>query len=143
MTNNNTVAHATCSCGTFTTNITGSLGDVRYCHCGLCRRKTGTAFTANAKVKRSQWQLLGPSNLVTEFEHRPGLYNAFCSQCGTPLYARSDHDPDDIRIRIGGFEGAIDVTITGHVWVGSKAPWYEIEDSVPQFDEAFIDRTSA
>ncbi|NKC00330.1 MAG: GFA family protein [Pseudomonadales bacterium] len=137
-----TSATSTCTCGTFTTTITGSFGDVRYCHCSRCRSKTGTAFTANAKIHRSQWHLDGPPQSITEFEHTPGLYNAFCSRCGTPLYARSDQDPNDIRIRIGGFQGNIDVTITGHVWVNSKATWYEIEDSLRQFDEAYVDAST-
>jgi hypothetical protein len=57
---------------------------------------------------------------VTEFEHMPGLFKAFCSKCGTPLYARSEHDPNDIRVRLGGFEGDLDVVITGprKMWGG-------------------------
>jgi len=74
---------------------------------------------------------------VTEFEHKPGLYNAFCCKCGSPLYARSSSDPSDIRVRLGGFEGDVDVNITGHVWISSKASWYQIEDSVPCFKEVF------
>lgn len=59
-----------------------------------------------------------------------------CAKCGSPLYARSDHDPDDVRVRLGGFEGPLDARITAHVWVGSKAPGYEIEDSLPCHSEA-------
>jgi len=73
---------------------------------------------------------------VTEFEHKPGLFKAFCSKCGSPLYARSAHDPNDIRVRLGGFEGELDVVITGHVWISFKAPWYVIEDSLPCYAEA-------
>lgn len=128
-----------CLCGTFEYSVAGSLGEVRYCHCSQCRRKSGTAFTANAKIDASQWSLAGPTDLITEFEHKPGLYNAFCAKCGTPLYARSDADPNDIRVRLGGLEGDIDVTITGHVWTSSKAGWYQIEDSIPQYEERYAD----
>lgn len=138
-----TTAKGHCLCGAFQFEVTCSFGDVRYCHCSQCRRKTGTAFTANAKVRRDQWILNGPSNLVTEFEHKPGLHNAFCSRCGSPLYARSDTDPDDIRVRLGGFEVQLDVVITGHVWTSSKADWYTIEDSIPQYGEAYIEKDDA
>lgn len=130
-------ANGSCLCGTFNFTVDGSFGEVRYCHCSQCRKKTGTAFSANSKVNASRWSLEGPSNLVTEFEHKPGLYNAFCANCGSPLYARSDANPDDIRVRLGGFDGDLDVTITGHVWVSAKASWYEIDDSIPQFDERY------
>lgn len=128
---------AKCLCGKFEMSVDGSFGDVRYCHCNQCRQKSGTAFTANAKVKKSQWSITGPKELITEFEQKPGLFNAFCSKCGSPLYARSDLDPDYRRVRIGGFDGKIDVAITGHVWVSSKAAWYEIDDTIPQFKEQF------
>lgn len=62
----------------------------------------------------------------------------FCSRCGSPLYARSDADPSDVRVRLGGFDGEIDIRITGHVWTSSKAPWYRIEDSLPEFSEGYV-----
>jgi hypothetical protein len=127
-----------CLCGTFEYTVEGSFGEVRYCHCSGCRRVSGTAFSANARITRSQWSLVGPRDQITEYEHphKPGRFKAFCSKCGSPLYSRSDHDPEDIRVRLGGFEGALDVRITGHVWVGSKATWYKIEDSIPCYPEA-------
>ncbi len=132
-----------CLCGLFTFAVSGSFGDVRYCHCSQCRKKTGTAFSANAKIRKTQWTLSGPRDKITEFEHKPGLYNAFCSDCGSPLYARSDHDPDDIRVRLGSFEDTVDATITGHVQTSSKADWYSIEDPIPQFSDAYVDPTDA
>ena len=42
----------------------------------------------------------------------------------------------DIRVRLGGFEGELDVRITAHVWTGSKSTWYAIEDSLPCHAEA-------
>lgn len=125
-----------CLCGAFEYTVEGPFGEVRYCHCSQCRRGSGTAFSANARIRRAQWSLSGPPDLVTEYEHRPGRFKAFCARCGSPLYARSDHDPDDVRVRLGGFEGDLDVQVTAHVWVGSKASWYAIEDALPRHDEA-------
>jgi hypothetical protein len=130
------MASGTCLCGAFTFTVDGSFGDVRYCHCSQCRRGNGTAFSANAKVHRSRWNLEGPQDLVTEFEHKPGKFKAFCAKCGSPLYARLADDPHDVRVRLGAFDGPIDVAITGHVWVSSKADWYKIEDSIPCYREA-------
>ena len=126
----------TCLCGAFKFMVTGSFGDVRYCHCSSCRSGNGTAFSANAKVQKSQWTLEGPKDKVTEFEHTPGMFKAFCARCGSPLYARSSQAPNDIRVRLGSFDGNLDVNITGHVWTSSKATWYTIEDSIPCYPEA-------
>ena len=125
-----------CLCGSFKFTVEGSFGDVRYCHCSQCRRGSGSAFSANARIRKSQWTLEGPEGDITEFEHRPGKFKAFCARCGSPLYARSSQDPDDIRVRLGGFEGDLDVEITGHVWISSKSTWYSIEDSMCCYTEA-------
>ena len=130
------MASGRCLCGLFRFTVEGSFGDVRYCHCSQCRRGNGSAFSANARVHRDRFVLEGPADRISEFEHKPGKFKAFCSRCGSPLYARSARDPDDIRVRIGGFEGSLDVAITGHVWTSSKATWYVIEDSIPQYPEA-------
>jgi len=130
------MASGTCLCGTFRLTVEGSFGEVRYCHCSQCRRQSGTAFTANARIRASQLSLDGPRDQVTEYEHRPGRYKAFCARCGSPLYARSDYDPNDVRVRLGSFEGELDVTITAHVWTGSKASWYDIGDPLPRHPEA-------
>jgi nicotinamidase-related amidase len=131
-----------CFCGRFEISVQGSFGDVRYCHCSQCRRKSGTAFTANAQIKSSQFRLKGPRSGLTEYEHKPGLFNAFCSHCGSPLYARNANDPEDIGVRLGGFDEPIDASITGHVWTNSKAPWYEIEGYLPRFHQAFEENES-
>ncbi|NNL65664.1 MAG: GFA family protein [Myxococcales bacterium] len=127
---------ASCLCGAFRTTVEGSFGEVRYCHCRQCRRGNGSAFSTNARIDRSQWTIEGPREAITEFEFRPGRYKAFCARCGSPLYARSDADPSDVRVRLGGFEGELDVTITGHVWTDSKAGWHRIEGDLPCHPEA-------
>jgi hypothetical protein len=132
------MSSGSCQCGTFEYTVEGSFGDVRYCHCSICRGGNGSAFSANARIERAQWTLVGPRDELSEYEHKPGMFKAFCSRCGSPLYARSDSDPNDIRVRLGGFEGRLDVRITAHVWVSSKSTWYEIEDALPCHPEAMI-----
>ena len=131
------MASSSCFCGTFEIFVEGSFGDVRYCHCSQCRMKSGTAFSANARLEKSQFRIEGPKHKITEFEYKAGMINAFCSKCGTPLYAYVSTDPDGVRVRLGGFQGEIDVNIVGHVWISSKANWYEIRDDLPIFQERF------
>jgi len=46
--------------------------------------------------------------------------------------------PPDVRL--GGFDGDVDVRITGHVWTSSKSSWYQSEDTVPQFPARYVAR---
>ena len=128
-----------CLCEGVQFSVSGSFGEVRYCHCSQCRRVTGSAFSANAKVKNSAFTLHSGDELIKEFEHKPGIHRAFCSNCGSPVYSRLDADPDNIRIRLGSFEEVEGVDVTGHVWVGSKASWYDIDDGLACYLEAFVE----
>jgi len=39
------------------------------------------------------------------------------------------------RVRLGTLEGDPQTRPVAHVWVSSKAPWFEISDSIEQFAE--------
>jgi len=126
-----------CLCGDVQFHVTGSFGEVRYCHCSQCRRVTGSAFSANAKINIDNWSIKSGNSLINEFEHRPGILRAFCSKCGSPVYSKVKSDPKHIRVRLGSFESIQDTEITGHVWVSAKASWYNIQDALPCYLEAF------
>jgi hypothetical protein len=122
-----------CLCGSFHFEVTGPLGDVRLCHCDLCRRANGTAFAANARVPLNRFTVLTDKSTVKEYESSPGAWRAFCSSCGSPAYGRTDWDPDHIRIRLGTLPRTAEASITAHVWVGSKAAWDSIAFHVPAY----------
>lgn len=130
------VAEGRCLCGRVRYRVTGSLGEVRYCHCTRCRQTSGSAFSANARIPASRFALLAGREVVREYEHDPGVFRAFCAVCGSPLHARLDREPEHVRVRIGGLEGDLDVRITGHVWVSSGSSWYAIRDDLPRHPKA-------
>ncbi|PCJ12545.1 MAG: aldehyde-activating protein [Gammaproteobacteria bacterium] len=125
-----------CLCGKVSYQIEGDLGEVRLCHCSDCREVTGSAFSANAKIKREQFKLTSGTAALTEYVRRPGVLCYFCSSCGCHIYVWVESEPDLIRPRIGGLMGDVPVTIGAHVWVSSKASWFDITDNLPQFAEA-------
>jgi len=124
-----------CACGTVRFEITGPLGPVVSCHCSICRRASGAAFASNASVPASRFQLLQGRDAISEFESSPGYFRAFCSRCGSPVYGRSARYPAMRRVRLGTLEGDPQTRPVAHVWVSSKAPWFEISDSIEQFAE--------
>ena len=125
-----------CLCGSVKYEITGSLGEVRYCHCLRCRQATGTAFSTNARIPEDQFKLIAGHDALTSYEMGPGIHRHFCSRCGSPAFVKLDRDPGYVRPRIGALTGDVDVNIAAHVWVGSKADWHDITDDLPQFDDS-------
>ncbi len=124
-----------CSCGRVEYQVSGPIGEVRYCHCSSCRRASGSAFSANARIAAENFNLVRGQDLITEYKSSAHATRGFCSVCGSPLYARVIDEPDHIRIRLGGLEDPQSVNVTGHVWVDDKADWFDIEDDLPQWHE--------
>lgn len=125
-----------CLCGNIQFSVCWGIGEMRYCHRSQCRRVTGSAFSANAKIPNVRFQVVSGQDSIKEFEHKPGIYRAFCSNCGSLIFSRVASDPDSIRVRLGSFESVSDVEITGHVWVSSKATWYSIQDNLSRHAKA-------
>lgn len=123
-----------CLCGKIRFEIDGKLGAVVYCHCSQCRRAAGSAFAANAPVRRKYFRFVSGEDLVTEYESSAGKLRAFCRNCGSPIYSRRPAVPDTLRIRLGTLDGDPERRAVAHIYVGSKAPWFEITDALPQYD---------
>ena len=112
--------------------IDGEIGSVACCHCSQCRRASGTAFATNASVRAEHFRLIAGRDLLTEYESSPGKFRAFCARCGSPILSRWTAHPDFVRIRLGTLDDDPGSRPLLHVWVGSKAPWFEITDELPR-----------
>ena len=125
---------ASCLCGGIEIAVSGKVGPLVYCHCSRCQKASGSAFSANVNVRRQYWRWVAGEELVREFESSPGVYRAFCSGCGSPVYSRWEADPDMLRLRLGLANEDPGRRPLAQFWVGSKAPWFEIADSLPRFE---------
>jgi len=86
-------------------------------------------------VPAERFRVTAGRELVREYSRVPGAYRAFCSRCGSPLYGRSDAYPSIIRVRLGTLESTVGARPIAHIFTGSKADWFEINDDAQQFEE--------
>lgn len=125
--------HGSCLCRGVRFTMDVAPGPFGYCHCTSCRKASGSAHAANAPVDRQHFHLQSGSELVTEFESSPGKFRAFCSRCGSPLYAYLAATRDVLRVRLGALDTPFHEHPRAHTWVSDKAPWEPIDDGLPQF----------
>lgn len=124
-----------CLCGKIQYTVDGELSDFGYCHCRSCRKASGSAHAANAGTTRDALTIADPGKLLREYESSPGKRRAFCSNCGSPLYAYLDASKDLVRIRLGSLDTPFPKHAKAHTFVGDKADWEVIHGDLPQFDE--------
>ena len=122
-----------CLCGAVRYEINGRLLDAGNCHCSMCRKGHGAAFATYASVDPGEFRWSCGEELVSHYESSPGSSRMFCSVCGSTLGATENGQIDSVTL--GTVERDSGTRPRSHIFVGSKAPWHDITDSLPQFEE--------
>ncbi len=126
-------ATGSCLCGGIRYQVRGELGAMVACHCSRCRKANGSAFQAVVPVATDGFELLAGAELLAGYESSPGVHRMFCRRCASPLYSRRDAMPALLRLRVGTLDTPLPAGPAMHVFVGSKADWYEIHDGAEQY----------
>jgi len=124
-----------CLCGGVKYEPHGSLIQPLNCHCSMCRKAQGSAFRSRARISSNDFKLTIGVKLITFFESSPGNHRGFCKVCGSPVFTKFDQYPDFLGLPLGLLNDDPGIKPEFHVFVGSKAPWYEIAELLPQYNE--------
>ena len=112
----------------------GQVAFFGHCHCSMCRKAHGAAFATFAGVAADDFRFIKGEDVVKLYESSPGSHRAFCSVCGSNAPARSS-DNKMVFIPAGLFDDDPGARPTLHMFVDSKAPWWNISDDLPKFRE--------
>src|SRR4029453_9072345 len=90
-----------CLCQGVAFEIDGTVIDLVYCHCTMCRKAHGSAFRARGKVRTSEFGWGRGEALVGFYTLSPGQHRGFCSMCGSNLVTRFDAKPRILGLALG------------------------------------------
>jgi hypothetical protein len=122
-----------CLCGQVEYRVADAFAYALNCHCSNCRRATGSAFKAFAGIERSRLTVTrGASDLLIFGEAL--AHDARCRACGSLLYSVV-REGAYVHLTLGTLTDAPTIRPSAHIFVGSKAPWFSITDSLPQHQE--------
>jgi hypothetical protein len=126
-----------CLCGKVRYQISAELIDADHCHCSMCRRQHGAAFATYAQCEPDSFQWLAGEELTKVFTPNSSAGWCFCRECGSSLAATLNGKITSIAL--GSVEGDVEIKPAAHIFVTSKANWYDICDDLPQYDERELD----
>jgi hypothetical protein len=101
----------------------------------MCRRLHGTPFGSYAAIHPRQRRYTSGEELITRYQSSAEAVRIFCSRCGSKLAFENSETPDEIWITAGTFDDDPGVRPGSHIFVDSKAPWFEITDNLKQSPE--------
>lgn len=122
-----------CFCGAVAYAVADEFRYAANCHCSQCRRATGSAFKPFAGIERTKLTVTrGQADLMT-FGDETG-HDMHCRKCGSLLYSVV-RDGAYVHVTMGTLVDEPGIRPTEHIFVGSKAPWFDITDDLPQYEE--------
>jgi hypothetical protein len=122
-----------CRCGAVRYTVLDAFLYAANCHCSGCRAATGSAFKAFAGIERENLKITDGMNDIAVFGDNDAN-DTRCGACGSFLFSVV-RDGAFVHVAMGSLVDAPAIRPTEHIFVGSKAPWFEITDDLPQFDE--------
>jgi hypothetical protein len=122
-----------CGCGAVRYQVADEFLYAANCHCSRCRAATGSAFKAFAGIERDKFEVTDGRDSLLVFGEED-LNDTRCAVCGSLLFSVV-RDGDYVHVAMGSLVDAPAIRPTEHIYVGSKAPWFEITDDLPQAEE--------
>lgn len=128
-----TILTGQCRCRAVTYKVADEFAYALNCHCSNCRRATGSAFKSLAGITIEKIEIVDGADSVMRVGSKTEPY-VHCQKCGSLLYAVVQGG-NRAHVTMGTLIDAPSIRPTHHIFVGSKAPWFEITDDLPQYDE--------
>lgn len=125
-----------CLCGGVRYELTRPPVWSHNCHCSRCRKSSGAAFASNLFFSQEAFSYSRGEELLVSFKvpEAERFTHVFCSRCGSSLPF-----VNEARRLVGVPMGTLDddpgFSPRAHIFVDSRAPWYAITDTLPQYAE--------
>lgn len=114
-----------CHCGAITYEAKIDPAKVLVCHCTDCQTLSGTAFRVSVPSEGDSFRFLTgrPKIYVKTAESGNHREQAFCPDCGSPIYASAVGGTPPLSIRVGTIRQRDQLIPRKQVWYRSAQRW--------------------
>ena len=128
------VAKGSCLCGSVQYELDGPFEVMSHCHCSMCRKHHGAAFATFVTVPLSSFRWVAGEDALSTYQSSAYGKRTFCSKCGSVMPV-VEADTGVAFCPAGNLDGELGIQPQSHRFVGSKASWHTITDTLPQHEE--------
>ena len=110
---------------------------VAICHCQDCQRLSGSAFRTVAMVDSKDFTLLSgtPKDYIKIAESGNERVQAFCGDCGAPLYATAQGEgPKVLGLRVGVINQRAELVPGVQIWHSQALDWLGDLPDIPAIE---------
>lgn len=126
-----------CLCNRVSFEVAGPALRMYNCHCSRCRLSRAAAHASNVFLAGDSFRWLSGEEAISGYKLPEArvFSTAFCSSCGS-LVPRAPAGAPFVAIPAGVLDCDPGIRPGAHIYTAYKAPWFEITDAIPQFEES-------
>ena len=122
-----------CYCGAVQYEVADEFEYAANCHCSDCRRVTGSAFKPFAGIAREKLRIVAGSDRTMVYGDAAANHDVHCGVCGSFMFSMLNQGTR-LHVALGTLVDEPSIRPTAHIFVGDKAPWFQITDDLPQYE---------
>lgn len=103
------------------------------CHCSECRKFSGSAFATAGVIDFDDLKITEGQEHISYYHKTADTDLGFCRHCGSSLFSKK-LKTRKYNLRLGILDDCPTQRPTFHIYVGSKAGWYEITDELAAYE---------
>lgn len=120
-----------CLCGAVAFEVEGAFESFYLCHCGRCRKNSGSAHAANLFSSTASLKWQRGQDKVAQFTLPSTRHSrSFCSICGSAVPGLQMGGAL-LVVPAGCLDSEVPIRPTAHIFSGSRAGWDHTLDVVP------------
>ena len=125
-----------CHCGAITFSAQIDPSRVMVCHCSDCQVFSGSPFRVVVPAAIEAFHLRGePKRYIKVAQSGSRRVQAFCGECGTPLFATAPENATQVIIRTGCVKQRSELKPVAKIWGRSSLPWLHTIADLPGSSE--------
>ncbi len=122
-----------CICKAVTYQVIGDIKKVVNCHCNLCRKMNGAAFSTYAAVLTADFTLL--SGELRSHQVSEHATKHFCSTCGTPIFNSNPNLAGLHILHFGSLDTSKALTPNINIYCESEISWAKNVNAIPSIEQ--------
>jgi len=132
-----------CLCGAIRYQIDAFGPRIAHCHCTMCQRFHGAAFSTFGEVQSEHFKWLQGRAALQSYEAENGTIRQFCVHCGSSLLFLSPYNRKNgtIEVAIATLDDPQSLEPDAHIYTSTQVPWFKLCDDLPQHPEYRPDDT--
>jgi len=125
-----------CNCQSVQFSSSGEIRAIVNCHCNLCRKMNGSAFSTYAVVPSENFILKSGSLKTVQVSENAS--KSFCEHCGTPIYNQNPKLAGLKILYLGAIDKALDIKPAINIYCESQLQWVNQLDALPNFEQGVV-----